>query len=411
MEKSVRALFGIGRTVTGVDYHATRTIARAVAVITLPVVAQWFAYKDEDWYKAMPDWQKDNALFIVPPMGGAPAIPIAAPPILSEIFAALPRRMLEAFVADNPHAADDIWATLGAGLMPPGGLTGASILTPVVEHIANYSFHRDRPLVSQDTQLGVQPAEQFTPYTSQAAKDLAQGLSDLPLIHANISPSPAVIDNYIAQWGGPMGRALVATADAAIARAPDTPRPETKVSEWPGISAWVARYPSASAAPIEQFYDTTTKLNQEHGSLLRQIREGNFSAFKRIVDQGGPTAAAYHQMNLGDNVPPGVNLEPYLNYLAQASVKADWADMTLIKQASDALTNAHHYSQSVYEDRNKSAHDKRQILDMVNAQIQVISERGNEAMDRAHIGVSRAGRSAHVPVPESIQFTPPEMAQ
>lgn len=411
LEKSVRALTGIGRTVTGIDYSAPRTWARAAAIVTLPVVAQWFAYKDEDWYKAMPNWQKNNAWFVVPPVNGSPPIPIAAPPIISALFVAMPRTILEAFVNDNPHAADGIWGTLGASLLPPGGLTGASILTPIVEHIANYSFHRDRPLVSQDTQVGVQPAEQFTPYTSQAAKDMAQGLSDLPLIHSNIAPSPAVIDNYITQWGGPMGKALVAAADAAIARAPDTPRPETKVWDWPGISAWVARYPSASAAPIEQFYDTTTKLNQEHGSLLREIREGNFAAFKRIVDQGGPTAAAYHSMNLGDNVPPGVDLSPYLNYLTQASAQADYQDMTLVKQASDALTNAHKYTESVYEDRTKSAHDKRQILDMVNAQIQMISERGNEAMDRAHIGVSKAGRSARAPIPDSIQFTPPEMAQ
>jgi hypothetical protein len=319
--------------------------------------------------------------------------------------------LLESFVNDNPHAYDGIGKTLGASLMPPGGLTAASVLTPVVEHVANYSFHRDRPLISQDTQLGVQPAEQFTPYTSSAARDLAQFASDLPLVHSNITPSPAVIDNYISQWGGPLGRAAAAAADAAIARTPDTPRPETSVSDWPGISSWVARYPNASAAPIEQFYDTITKLNQEHGSLVKEIREGNFAAFKRIVDQGGPTAAAYHQMNLGNNIPPGVDLTPYLDYLQQASSRADWQNLTLVKQAADAMKNAHDYSQSVYEDRNKSPHDKRQILDMTNAQMQLIAERGNEAMDRALIGVKRAGRSANVPIPDSIEFQQPEMAQ
>jgi hypothetical protein len=41
---------------------------------------------------------------------------------------------------------------------------------------------------------------------------------------------------------------------------------------------------------------------------------------------------------------------------------------------------------------------------MTNAQMQVIAERGNEAMDRAMIGVKRPGRSAQVPVPDSIYF-------
>jgi hypothetical protein len=106
--------------VTGVKYSSAKTMIRAAAMITAPVVAQWFANKDEDWYKAMPEWQKDTAWFIVPPIDGSPPIPIAAPPILSELFVALPRRLLEAFVADNPHAGDNIWTTLGAGLMPPG---------------------------------------------------------------------------------------------------------------------------------------------------------------------------------------------------------------------------------------------------------------------------------------------------
>jgi hypothetical protein len=58
-------------------------------------------------------------------------------------------------------------------------------------------------------------------------------------------------------------------------------------------------------------------------------------------------------------------------------------NLSLAHQAADALKNARDYSWSVYEDHNKTGHDKRQILDMTNAQMQVIAERGNEAMDRA----------------------------
>ena len=410
MEKSVRALLGLGRTVTGVDYDSRRTIIRATAMLTAPLIAQWFAYKDEDWYKAMPEWQKDTAWFIVPPINGSPPIPIAAPPILSELFIALPRRLMEGFIADNPHAGEDIWKTLGAGLMPPGALTGASILTPIVEHYANYSFHRDRPLVDQNTVRGVQPAEQFTPYTSPAAKGLAQFASDLPLVHSNFGWSPAVIDNYIAQWGGVMGR-TAANAAAAALDSPSNPPVEQKVSDWPGISSWAVRYPSASAAPIQQFYNTSTKLAQMHGSLLKEIREGNFDAFKRVVDQGGPSAAAWQQMNLGDKVPEGVDLSPYMNYLTQAASGADYENLSLAHQAAAALKNARDYSWSVYASHDKSGHDKRQILDMTNAQMQVIAERGNEAMDRALIGVDHAGASARAPIPDSIQFTPPETVQ
>lgn len=406
LEKTVRATLGLGRTATGVKYDARKTFIKGATLITLPMVAQWFAVKDEDWYKAMPEWQKNNAWFIIPPLGDMPAIPIAAPPLISTLFVGVPRMLLEAFVADNPHVTDNIWKTLGASLMPPTWATGASILTPIVEHVANYSFQRERPLVSDSTVRGVQPAEQFTQYSSQTAKDLAQFASDLPLVHSNLGWSPAVIDNYISQWGGPMGKAAALAAGNALGD-PTNQAPAQKVSDWPGIASWVTRYPSASAAPIQQFNDTTAKLDQMHGSLLAQIREGNFDAFKRIVDQGGPSAAAWQQLNLGQKVPTGVDLGPYLGYLAQVSSGADFQNLTLAHQAEGALKNARQYSWSVYENHDMTGEDKRQILDMVNAQMQVIAERGNEAMDRAMIGVKRPGASGKAPVPDNIFFEPP----
>jgi hypothetical protein len=103
---------------------------------------------------------------------------------------------------------------------------------------------------------------------------------------------------------------------------PEQSPPEQRVSDWPGISSWAVRYPSASAEPIQQFYDTTTKLTQEHGSLLKQIREGNFDAFKRIVDQGGLRRRAWQQLNLGQNIPPGVDLGPYLRTIWRRLLRA-----------------------------------------------------------------------------------------
>lgn len=396
------------RTPLGTKYSAARTMTRGLAWITLPVVVQWFHNKDEEWYKAMPDWQKNNSWFIIPPTEHSAAIPIPAPPLVSFFYAALPRMIMEQLYADNPHAFDHAGEALGESLLPAQWLLGASILTPVVEHIADHSFHKDRPLVSEDTQKGVQPAEQFTQYSTPAAKDLAQYVSDLPLVHSNLGWSPQIIDNYISQWGGPMGRAAVNAADSVLAGGKRNAPPEQHVSEWPGISSWAVRYPNASAAPIQQFYDTSTKLDQEHGSLLKEIRESNFDAFKRIVDQGGASAAAYHHTVLGNNAPPNVDIGPYMDYLAQAAAKADYQDMALVREASNALKNARDYSHSVYEDPLKTAHDKRQILDMVNAQMQAISERGNEAADRALIGVKHAGHSAHVAIPSEIHFEPPQ---
>ena len=403
LEKTFRAIFGVGHTPTGVKYDWQSTFIKGAAIVTMPMIAQWYAHKDEDWYKAMPDWQKNNAWFIVPPVGDLPPIPVAAPPLISTVFITVPRMLMERFAADNPHAFDHFWGSMGASLMPPNWITGASIITPIVEHYANFSFFRDRPLVDQNTVRGVAPAEQFTPYSSPAAKDLAQFASDLPLVHSNFGWSPAVIDNYISQWGGPLGR-NAANAAAALLDKPSNPPVEQKVSDWPGISSWTVRYPSANAQPIQTFYDRMTQLDQMHGSLLKTMREGDFERFKKIVDEGGPSAAAWQDLNLGQKVPKGVNLGPYYDYLRQKAAGADRQNIRLAHQAADALKNARDYSWSVYQNHDFTSHDKRQKLDMTNAQMQVMSERGNEALDRALIGVKRRGASAQAQVPDSIRF-------
>ena len=419
MEKTVRALMGHtaeritgnpNRTITDVEYSTRQFFAKGAMIITLPVIAQWLYYKDEEWYKAMPDWQKNNAWFVVPPNGDIPAIPVAAPPLIATIFVTIPRMLLERFGADNPHAFDNWKSSIGASLLPPNWVTGASILTPLVEHVSNYSFFRGQPLVSPDMVRGVQPAEQFTQYSSPAAKELARFVSDLPLTHSDLGWSPIAIDNYIAQWSGPMGQTAADAAAAALDR-PSNPPPERRVSDWPGIRSWLVRYPSANAAPIQKFQDRMTQLDQMYGSLRKQIRVGDFEGFKRIVDRGGPSAAAWQQLNLGDDEPPGVDLEPYYNYLEQKAVGADNENIELAHQAKEALKNARDYSWNVYEDRNKTGHDKRQILDMTNALMQNMAERGNEALDRALVGVKSRGAAAKAPVPDSITFDESELAQ
>jgi hypothetical protein len=259
-----------------------------------------------------------------------------------------------------------------------------------------------RPLVSEDTVRGVQPAEQFTQYSSPAAKGLAQFASDLPLVHSNFGWSPAVIDNYITQWGGVMGR--------TAANAQPRPR-QPKQSPAGATGVRLARHLFMGGALSQRQRGADPAIlrhdDQAHAGARLAPEANPRGQFRRLqADRrsGRPFSGGMAAAEPRQNIPPGVDLGPYLGYLAQASQGADYQNLSLAHQAADALKNARDYSWSVYEDHNKTGHDKRQILDMTNAQMQVIAERGNEAMDRALIGVKRPGRSAQVPVPDSIYF-------
>lgn len=401
MEKSVRAQFGIGETITGVKYDWKATTAKALVTLTVPAMAMWWFNKDQDWYKAMPDWQKDNAWIIVPPIGGAPAIPIAGPPLISSLYIGLPRRLAEAFIQDNPHAADNLAASFGASLMPPGGLSAASILQPVVEHIANFSFFKDQNLVSPDTLKGVGAAEQFNHYSSGVARAVARFTSDIPLL-SDMKLSPPVIDNYLHFWAGQPGQLALKAIDAAGNIGKANQPPAMKVSDWPIISSWTTRYPSASAQPIQDFYDRSNQMDQVHGSMKAAMQDGDLARFKQLAERS-PSAAAYHMMRFQDE-PSSVDTGPYIQALADASAKADWNDLALYKEGQGAMKQAGAYVRKVWESPQLSAQDKRQILDQTYATMQVMAERTNEAMDRSMGRVS----SHAPPAPDSIDFVPPD---
>lgn len=402
LEKTVRSQFGIGRTVTGVAYNAAAFTAKAAAVLTLPALAQWWFNKDEPWYKAAPDWQKDNGFFIPTPGGGHAFV--AAPPLISAIYVGLPRRLMEGFFHDNPHAFDGFERSLGASLAPPGGLTVFSILQPIIEHMANYSFFRDQPLANPDTVKGVGSAEQFNHYSSGTAKTISRFVNDIPIVQ-NMRLSPIVIDNYIRTWGGDWGQAATRAADVAANVGKANQPPAMSFSDWPGVSSWSVRYPSASAQPITDYYNRAEALDKVHGSIMAAIKDGDLARVRELANKD-PSAAAYHAARLQDE-PSTVDLSPYLDVLNTAADKADYQDVALIKQGEAAMKQASVYANKVWENPALSAQDKRQILDQTYATMQVMAGRITDAMDRAHINGSKPSRKAASEAPEDIGFQPP----
>lgn len=417
LEKTTRALLGgalgdTNTTVLGTKYNAANAWMKGAAIITVPMMLQWFHDRDKEWYKAIPAWQKGMGFWMH--FGGDAAgnhgttVAIPYPPLASLIFGEIPRRAMEQFFDDNPHAWDDFGKSAFLSLMPPGTITGMSIMQPIIEGATNHSFLQDAPLVSDETRAHTGAAEQGVEYSSAAAKALARFADDMPLTHLHLGWSPPIIDNYIREWGGSLGAMANWTATQLSHAGQRNAAPATSVSDWPMVSSWTSRYPSASSAPLEQFYRTSATLTQTHNSINEMIRMGDWNHFKELVDHASPTAVAYQQFRLQNDAPPNVDTSRYADYLAQRSSQADGQALELIKEAEKAMHQAHDYARSVYENPDLTASDKRQMLDATNATVQMMSERANEVFDRALIGTSRPGHSAQQPVPEQFQFTPPD---
>lgn len=418
MEKSVRSLLGgvpeavtggklQNRTTLGTPYSLKTTAIRSLAILTVPAMISWLTNKDQDWYKAMPEWQKDNAWFVIPPMGGLPPIPMGAPaPILTAFFIGIPRRLGEAFIQHDPHAFDNILPSLGASVAGPVSLPTASFLTPFVEHIANFSFFKNQPLASQDQMNAVGTPEQYNHYSSAFAKGLSRAVGGVGGL------SPVVIDNYIRSWGAQYGGLLQQVSNMVGDQFTPDKRPEVKAWELPPFASYVQRYPSASAKPIEDFYTRSHQLDQVHGSIQAAMREGDLGRVQQLA-RDNPSAAVYHMLRL-QSEPSSVNPAPYMGALGAASSQADWNDINLIQQGERAMRQANQYAKGVYDNERLTPQDKRQILDRTYQVMQGMSEQINDAMDRAHISESLPQRALEAigvhnthKAPGSITFQEP----
>ena len=372
--------------ITGEPFNAVAFTAKSLLAITLPTLLLWYANKDKEWYKAAPDWQKDNGLLVRVGGDGPDGHTIfwKFPPVISLLYGGIPRRIAESVVDQDPHAFDNMMTSIGTSLLPPGGLLSYNVFLPFIEHMANHSFFRNQPLVTDGEAHRLGP-EQFNQYSTQLGKNISQMLNDSPL---RMQLAPAVIDNYIKDWGGTLGSDLLRLSDN-LSNAVNPDKPASHLEDWPLFAGFMSRFPAANAAPIAAFRDQVKQMDQVHGSLVTAIQEGNLDRFKQIVE-GNPTAALIHALRL-QGEPHPEDITPYLNVLQVASQGADMQAAQTIVGADKMLKAADQFIDRV----NAAPHsdltpnDKRQLADLTFAQVQQMSERARDVMDDA--GISAHG--------------------
>ena len=391
LEQTIRGQFGIGKTILGEQRSALNFTLKAAAAITIPSLTMWAFSRDQSWYKAAPQYQKDNGLlFHVGPENTGTTYFFKYPPLASMVYGGLPVRLMERFIADHPEALDGIKASLLEAAMPPVGTQAFGPMQPVVEQIANHSFFRGRPLVPDDVRKTTLPPEQYTKYSTETAKAISQYTNDLPLLR-DMQLSPPVVDNYIEQWSGSLGPMAVHFAESTL-QAAGVIRPKAasqNVSDLPGFSSFITRYPSASAAPIEEFMERTEKFEQVHGSLRKTMEAGDLERFQQIVNTS-PTAAVMHGMKLRGTAGGVTQLnaehpEQFGDALQHAQQGADQRSMETILKVQKMLKLQRDYVKLVdaMPASQMNAADKRHTEDMIYGWMQTAAEAGVAAMNKA----------------------------
>ena len=402
IEQTAKAQLGIGSTVGGQKYSPVGFTLKALAAVTAPVLATYFLNKDKEWYKNTPDWQKDNGLLFPPVEPGGSPIFLKYPPVISFLYGALPRRIAEAIDAHDPGAmSKGVGQSFAWSFAPPGGLINYNIALPIVEKIANFSFHRGAPLnpAALSGPTGPMPAEQFTPYSTETAKTLAYGLSNLPLLR-DFKLTPPEIDNFIHSWGGSIAPAVIQYGEQALGQHPELPTQHWE--DLPGASSFFARNTGASAVPVHDFTDAMDKVAQVHASLGQLMANGDYARFSEMV-KANPVAAAMLPPSFGTSV-RGINAagqaesDPrYIQAIQGAVAGLDRMGvgelmqtdntMKLLRTLAGVVESAETPAGRQYTEELTggtgvkgplSPTDKRQLLDRIYGQMVVVAGRGND---------------------------------
>lgn len=354
---------GPDRTVRAIRERPLSVFLKAAAFITIPSLLLTAANWDDPRVQEANDWERDN-FWIIPTddwreMSDAEAAKyrgykrqisdgtwqqnvgevyrIPKPFDLGLLFGSLPERALTAFFKQDARAFDDFAGNLFDAFVP--GLI-PTVATPVLEQWTNYDFWFGRQLVPQSLD-GVRPQDQAGLFTSDTAKEVAGILAKIGLGDRRIS-SPIVLQNYITDWTGTLGRYALHAADAGLKAAGLVEARVEPTPTWadvPVFRSFISRYPSSGAHSIGAFYD-------------RYRREQAKAASRRLL-------VRRRDANAAREVPAPVILD----------------------RTAAALAEQRRLVESVYLNPKMSPDEKRELIDRVYFQMIDMARRANEAMD------------------------------
>lgn len=303
------------------------TTLKIIAGITLPSLVNWWANKDDSRYRDLPEWEKDVFWPILTDKwepATADQAKVRAPDMVrlmpdgsyevnnghiwrvpkpfstGVLFGSGAERLADLLYRQNPDAFKGFFHSMHESMV--GDLT-PNALTPILEQSANRVQYTGRTLIPQPLEKQL-PEYQYANYTTELAKKLGQVIGAFPGIEeakteqaGQIGPgaaralsSPMLIENYVRGWTGSLGMYAMKAADLAGRKMDllaDPAHAPATLADYPIIRAFVARYPSANAQPISDFYEGYERNKIYYDTFMAQAKEGNVGALERIQKAGG----------------------------------------------------------------------------------------------------------------------------
>jgi hypothetical protein len=257
----------------------TRTTLVIGGAIIGPTALFWFLGKDDPAIQAQPEWVKRGYWLTTSGEGKNKVVhKIPVPFDVGVTFKALTESFLEKNYNKDAKTKKELdgWFTdyllkVGKGFVPT-----PQFAMPFIEGGFNVSWFQGRPLVPHYIEKNLPNKMQYTTYTSETAKILANGIYKLIGTDTKFN-NPIIIDNFARQWTGTIGRYLIQLSDKALIESgmiKDPILPTQPLSKMPVIRAFTAQYPDANSQYITDFYEEYNKISKIVNEIDALEKEG-----------------------------------------------------------------------------------------------------------------------------------------
>lgn len=217
------------------------TSLKVLKYIVLPSLLIMAMNWDEDWYKDLDPDIKNNYWCL------GRNIRIPKPQEAGVLFGSGIEALFQQAADKDKDAVSNFLKAFSSNMMPS---VLPTLILPLIEWSANYSFFKGRPLVG-NKYLRLPDELQYNDYTSELSKGIGSALK----------VSPMKIDNLVRGYTGTMGALLWSMAGEPFAKANNLPAKH--FSELPFVRDFNVTDANLSR-PMNEFYGILDKANRQH---------------------------------------------------------------------------------------------------------------------------------------------------
>jgi len=279
LSASITSLDTVYRAATGYGLPpAERAAARKLFkqrafMLAAMTTAYAMLMQNDDDYKKLPDYVKDNNWLIKNPTGDG-FIKVPTPFEVGFLFKTIPEAGIRYMygTSTGKEVLHSYWEGVTNNL-PGGALPIPQLFKPAIETITNHSFYTGNTIESLgDARL---PVEDRGRNASEIAKKLSKsGLGALNL-------SPAKIDNLIQGYMAELGTFSTQVADKTIYAAEGKEPPATNLAKDPFFKSFLTD-PNANKA-VSDFYDIEANANQVAQEFSQLKQQGKAEEIKEFI--------------------------------------------------------------------------------------------------------------------------------